>query len=299
MFKPLLHFLALGLLLWAAQAVWEQRHRGTVTINEADIAQLQAALSQETRQPPDPTQLEAAIQQRINEEVMLAEALRWDLHRHDKVTRQRLLKNLRFAWPDTDEDPDTLLQMATALQMPQRDPVARGRLLQLMRIHLVRHVEMTPDLLREYRDQHPDRYQAAPRMRLEHVFFRAERPDARRDAKAALAQLAETPERQDLGDPFPRGHDFEGISGTELQRLFGSGFAKHAEPAGAGWHGPVSSVYGQHLLRVSERTAPVPTNTGTSESALRAALEPELRRRALDQALQRLRRYYRIEVASL
>lgn len=296
--RPLLHFALLGLLLWAVQGYWDHRHRGTVVIAAADIAQLREQLTRQARQPPDAAQLQAGIRQRIDEELMLAEALRWDLHRHDEVTRQRLLKNLRFAWPDAGDDPDALLELATALDMPRRDPVARGRLLQLMQTHLVGHVAVTPQALEDYRARHAERYQPAPRLTLEQLFFRAERADARADALAALRQLADDPDRRDLGDPFVRGHRFEAVSAGELRGIFGPSFADRAEQASnAEWRGPVSSPYGFHLLRVTRLAAPA-TPSLASDAGLRAALEPELRSQALREALHRLRRYYRIEVAS-
>ena len=66
------------------------------------------------------------------------------------------------------------------------------------------------------------------------------------------APLQRAPE---LGDPFPSGYDFVNVSPAEVERTFGESFAHAVFRLESGvWSGPVESSYGQHLVRVVDKS---------------------------------------------
>ncbi|MEM1350216.1 MAG: hypothetical protein AAGI01_16775 [Myxococcota bacterium] len=69
---------------------------------------------------------------RSEEAVLLAEAHRLDLVRHDALVLHRVAANLAVAG-EVDEDPEALLAKARELGMLERDPLIRAHLLRRMR----------------------------------------------------------------------------------------------------------------------------------------------------------------------
>jgi hypothetical protein len=72
-----------------------------------------------------------------------------------------------------------------------------------------------------------------------------------------LANLrAKTPTRRradELGDRFMPGYEYGLRSPQAVRRDFGQQFAKALFGLGPGWHGPIASSYGLHLVHVDEK----------------------------------------------
>jgi hypothetical protein len=68
--------------------------------------------------------------------------------------------------------------------------------------------------------------------------------------RAADPQPLSAPE---LGDRFMLPYDYRLQAPSEIQRSFGSGFAADLENLEVGWHGPIGSGYGLHLVHITER----------------------------------------------
>ncbi len=80
---------------------------------------------------------------------------------------------------------------------------------------------------------------------------------AEEDARRALAELraATPPPRRapERGDRFMLQHDYALRSPLEVQQAFGARFAQTLFELEPGWHGPVVSGYGIHVVYVGER----------------------------------------------
>jgi hypothetical protein len=91
------------------------------------------------------------------------------------------------------------------------------------------------------------------------VYFNTDRrgPAAEEDARRALAELrAATPpplRAPERGDRFMLPHDYALRSPREVQQTFGARFAETLFELEPGWHGPVVSGYGIHLVYIGER----------------------------------------------
>ncbi|MBK7405045.1 MAG: peptidyl-prolyl cis-trans isomerase [Phycisphaerales bacterium] len=123
-------------------------------------------------------------------------------------------------------------------------------------------VEPTDDDLEALRRAEPERFALPGTISFEHVFYNAERrgPDAARaEAERTLAALqsASPPDPNKLGDPFLLPKRFDALRADQAARTFGDAFtgALAAAPRDE-WFGPVPSVYGLHLVRVSASTPP-------------------------------------------
>ncbi len=81
--------------------------------------------------PADATPAER--ERRVEDAVLLAEAVRRDLLRHDPFVQHRIAANLAALDGAHEDDPEALLARAVALGMVARDPLLRAHLLRRMR----------------------------------------------------------------------------------------------------------------------------------------------------------------------
>jgi len=216
----------------------------------------------------------------------------------DPVVEARLLKLARYLEiGGTAEHADhDLIAVARDLGLDGEDLVLRRYLVEAARLALERPAASDApdeDAIRAYHESHAASFTRPPRVRATHVYLSGARRGGDLDADAArlLAELraqgvAPSGARA-FGDPFVRGATIAG-GADALARAFGAGFAREvaALPVG-GWHGPVASSYGAHLVWVEEhepaRLAPLAEVRGRVVHAL-------LRERGEARARERLAR---------
>ncbi len=304
---PLLHFMLLGGLL----LVVEQQLMGEVDdapaeirIASGEIAQLGKDWQNETGAAPNPLQLKASVERHIDDELLMAEALRLDLDQTDPVARSRLLQNLRFAFPQRRASDASLLHEARELGMSRRDLIVRRRLIQVMERRLAANVAYDEQAFGEYLQQHAQRYGQPERTAFRQIYFASATPSVLPDEKtaAAIAQVREqlsgnTQDTADLGDVFLHGQVFPPLTADEITQRFGAEFAATLRKQnGQGWIGPLRSSYGWHLLEIRERIAAQPlANEQLREQALRAwiaAQQPQV----LRAQLKALRERYTVQL---
>ena len=151
------------------------------------------------------------------------------------------------------------------------DPVIRRVLVQKLEGIARDLVELslapTEQDLAAYFEAHADRYRPPSLITFTHVFLDPDRRGEQtlRDAEKILAELQSrgppTQGIQDLGDPFMLQRYHPQKTEQRIASLFGREFARAVfELAPGGWHGPVLSGYGTHLVYVDGRTEfPTPT----------------------------------------
>lgn len=294
---PALHFVALGGLLHLAVAAWPVA--GEIHVDLADLQRLQREWHTESGRAPTPPELRASLQRYLDDEILLAEALRLELDASDAVARARLLQNIAFAFPDGDGgegDEGARLDQARALGMPSSDLVVRRRLIQLMEHRLVGDVDFDEASLRAYVSAHAARYAPPARLAFQQVYFsRDARADARAQAEATLERLRSDASLAPaaLGDPFLLGEPPSPVTPAWLERRYGPAFARAVGEAQAGeWIGPLETAYGWHLVRVDAREPAGEPDFDAVRVRAAYAWRAEEERRVLQQRLQPLRKRY-------
>ena len=101
--EPLVHFLALGLLIFALFGNSTSADERRIVIDAARIERLAGQYAQNFRRAPSPAELDALIRDDVKEEVYYREALRLGLDRDDEVVRRRMRSKME-AFEDTAED---------------------------------------------------------------------------------------------------------------------------------------------------------------------------------------------------
>ena len=206
----------------------------------------------------------ALVDRYVDNEVMLREALALGLDRGDIIVRRRLVQKMEFLnqgldapAPPTDADLQALL------------------------------------------DRHPERYLLASRLTLEHVFVSRQRhpSDAAAVADELHERIAAGEDPATLGDPFLRGRVFRAETEGELAGVFGPELARTLQTAPLDtWSGPYASSFGQHLVRVSERSGGRPATVADVRRALTRDVEAEQRAAAARAALAALRTRYDVRI---
>lgn len=265
---PLVHFVLLGAAIFWLFAWLDEdaRNDQRIVVPEAEIASLWQAMSMLSGTGPTETELRQLVEPRIREEVLYREALALGLDQNDSQIRQRLVEKMSFLSEDVvAADPPTADELAAFFEANRDDFVEPARLT------------------------------------LEQVYFSpsehgADLADA---AEAALARLqASQGEAAEVLGPDVTVRLHEETTSDELRGELGEEFATSvmALPADGAWHGPIHSVFGLHLVRVTARTEARSPPLAEVRERVVAALNAERRQRANEAAYEALRARYDIVI---
>lgn len=230
--EPLLHFLLIGAVMFAAYA-WRNRAAPDeskirqVRVSEEDVRWLKETWAKQWQREPTRDELRGLVTEFLKEELLAREAREMGLDQNDIVVRRRLAQKVEFLVQDTSQ-----------------------------------WVEPAENDLQRFYAAGPERFTEPARLSFTHVYFsRQKRQDAAADANADLARLRDPqfsavgPQPSELGDRLLLDSDFSNIDQQAVAGQFGERFATalFALPAGS-WHGPIASGYGLHLVRVLSQT---------------------------------------------
>jgi peptidyl-prolyl cis-trans isomerase C len=262
--EPLVHFLVLGALLFAAISLASNK-RPVVRIDARELEQLASYWAMQTGRAPTRQELAAIIHERVDEELLAREALRLGLDEGDMIVRRRLAQKMAFASED-------LAQI--------KEPDDR--------------------VLEAFYAKTRDRYAVPARLALRHVFFSRDRTGTNPETAAAQALAGLKAAKPVTGDPSLLPQTYADAAMPDLARDYGAAFAEAARTAPPGvWVGPVDSPYGVHLLRVERRLAAVVPPLAEVRAEVSAAWLDDQRKAANRAYLDALRRRYKVEVAGL
>ena len=269
--EPLLHFLVLGAVLFAAYGVLNRsssssKSNGEIVVTAGQIEHLTTGFTRSWRRPPSADELNDLIRSYIREEVYYRQAKEMGLDRDDPIIRRRLQQKLEFVSEDvaaqsepSDSDLETLLR-----SQPEKFRVGRS--------YTFTHVYLNPD---------------------RHGNLAA-------DAERLLLQLNEsdaTADASTLGDRFLLETNFQAISDSEIAKLFGTDFSDRLAKLPIGqWQGPLKSGYGLHLVFVQQRTdGRVPALSEVREAAISEWKETQ-RNKANEDVFRKLLSRYSITI---
>jgi len=292
--RHLLHFAALGALLFAAQR--ELARPQPIALPAERVTERAATFARATGSAPDARLRVLLERDAFDEELLAREARQLGLDRDDAVVRERLVSNMGFVL-GRDIAPERLYREALALGMDASDALVRRRLAARMTARLRADAAREPideATLRAWFDRHRDDYEQPAAVGFAQLCFTrgALDEDAESRARAALASL-----RPDAvvgagrsGDPCLFGNEVPLRSEAELARSFGATFARAAFRAETGvWTGPVASSQGVHLVFVRNRVATRAADFEAVRAAVRDACVAERQDAALRDGIAALR----------
>lgn len=246
---PLLHFLAVGGILFAVY--WGLAVHSPTTVDDKTIvvtpSKLLTFLQYQSMafQPRyfkakfaamTPAQKKDLIDQYVREQALYREAQALGLSKGDYVIKRRMVEKVLFLLDDT----------ATESFSP------------------------TETQLRDYFEEHKDRYEVAPSLTFTQVFVDPtvkRKEGVEKYAESLLRRLkrnhAGFGDATAYGDRFPYGQNYVQRDPAFIENQLGPGFEQavmRLEPSDRTWYGPIKSQFGYHLVMVTARVpAHLPT----------------------------------------
>ncbi|MFV0475298.1 MAG: peptidyl-prolyl cis-trans isomerase [Pikeienuella sp.] len=222
--SPLLHFFALGALVFVAHAALNDDAPppapDAITLSPAEAARLAAQFSAIWSRPPSEEEMEGLMRSWALDEAHVREALALGLDRGDAIIRQRLSLKMRF-----------LAESGAAALIPDD---------QALQAHLDANIE---------------RFETPARFAFEQVLL----PEGDDGIEAAAAALRGGANPAGLGKSNMLPARIPPTPAPVIDQMFGKGFHEAlAELPLGDWRGPVQGGYGLHMVRLTERSEAVP-----------------------------------------
>ncbi len=262
---PLAVFLLLGLAVFVLDRWRDADADGrAIDVTEAQLAGIRERWAAQWDRPPTDQELAGLVEEAVKEEILYREALRLGLDRDDTIVRRRRAPKMTF-----------MLEDGAAVALP------------------------TEGELEAYHAAQGERYREPRRTTFVHVFLSDDRrADLAGDARALLDELANgAGDWRQLGDPFMLLREYADRTDQEIAELFGGRFAAALpDLARGGWHGPIRSAYGTHLVRVVARTEPRTPSFTELRDRVVEDLVAERRREQNEAALDELRARYEVRM---
>lgn len=269
--EPLIHFLLLGVFIFAAYG-WikrDQRSVDEIVVTRGQQEHLVNMFSRTWQRPPTAAEYQGLLKDFIREEIAYRQAVAMGLNEGDTIIRRRMRQKLELL---TDE--------------------------------IVSFAQPADADLQQYLLEHPEPFRLEPNMDFRQVYVSLDKRSEQADAYAleTLEQLRNEPDAdwKVLGDSLPLPMEFSEVRLGELARHFGSQFADSLLQLEQGeWTGPVRSGFGLHLVRIDNFIpARDPELIEVREKVKIEWLE-QRRRDATEKLYERLAEQYTIEIESL
>ena len=302
--RPWIHFIVLGSLLFYLQGVFFPAPKPVIgPLNDSRLEALQQQWFASTGRMPTDEQRARMVAAELDRDMLFQRAIELDLHLHDTVVYQRLLRNMRFLKLDEGKTDLELYEMALDMRLHLGDEVVKRRLIQVMeQLLLAANPPRQPteqDLAAEF-EERKEELRRPPRYSIEHIYFNRERET---EIDAVIATITEQnlnpTEARELSSPFLPGYQFRRQTPDQLARHFGASFVKNLQesnPSAGNWVGPVRSTYGLHYVWVDEMEADRDATLDEVRLQLLRDLESRAKALALRDSVDAMREHYEVKL---
>jgi hypothetical protein len=261
--EPLLHFLLLGLALfaWFGRVAPDDDGARRIVVTQAQVDLLATQFAATWNRPATPEELNGLVDSFIRDEILYREGKALGLDRDDAVVKRRVRQKL-----------DVIFEESLAQNPP------------------------TDADLEAYLRAHPDAFRRPPMATFQQLYFGAEAGSEAR-ALAARKALGGGADPAGLGQGTLLPGRMDDTPLDLVARDFGEQFAQQLSQLPVGeWAGPLTSGFGVHLVRVQAlQPAQMPSLPEVRETVARE-WENARRQRAHEEALARLRTEYAVEI---
>ena len=263
--EPILHFLLLGILLFAGYR-WRAPGDSTgrvIVITQGVVDDLVIQHVAARGREPSATELNRLIESYVHDEIFYREGVKLGLDRDDIVVKRRVRQKIELI----EEDAST------------RTP--------------------TDADLSAYLAANPARFAQPAVLTFEQVFLGSSTngPDIVRAVAITYEALRNGTDPKRLGTPTLLPNSMIETPSDLVARDFGANFAAALETIPIGeWSGPIDSSFGAHYVRVSDRTPAVAPPLGAVRDQVVREWENDRRLRARTDAYDRMRREYEVSI---
>ncbi len=226
--EPFFHFILIGFALFLLYGLvnTQSNSKDAIVIDDNDIDNFIAKWEMQWNRQPTEKELEGMIKQNIYQEVFYREALKMNLDENDEIIKRRLSQKMQFLSND-----------------------------------LASLKKVTDEELAIYYKENSDNYLTPTSYTLYQIVFTADnRNNPKQDAENTLNSFADASfdEMKNKGDKLPFAYQFTDISSNDLALQLGSIFSIGLENVALNkWAGPISSGFGEHLVFITDKVAPI------------------------------------------
>ncbi len=253
--------LLVGALLWGIHRAAQGPDPRALVVTAETVAALREDLARQHGREPTAAEVDARVDEWIEDELLVREARALGLDRADPIVRRRLVQKLRFSLEDADGMDDPGDQVLAA-----------------------------------WHREHAERYLRPPRRGFTHVFVAGHDASARARAEALAEALHGGADPAGQGDAFPHGGRQGPADHQALADRYGEELARAVAAAPVGRFIAVRSSFGWHALRVDdERPGELPSLFEIRARVL-ADWQLEHRAESLERGLAALRERWHVEV---
>ena len=263
--EPLVHFLLIGVALFVAFGLTQEQDgnaQNHIVVDASQVEQLVAQFKRTWMRAPTEDELALLIESHVRDEVYYREAVAMGLDQNDPQVRRRMRLKLEF-----------LLEDLTA-------------------------EEADDEVLTEFLQQHPDKFQVAPRVSFLQLYLNPDKhQDLASDAQAMLARLEQGVAPDSVGDATMVPFEYTLVTQTEIARSFGEALARQVLTLEPGdWTGPLYSGLGGHLVKVTERIEGYLPELTEIRAQVERDYQAQRRQELKDMAYQKLRAGYEVVI---
>jgi hypothetical protein len=225
--EPLLHFLLIGIALFAINAYMPRGRGGVessrqIALSLDELRQMEMYFESQWHRQPTPQEFQAMVEDEVRQEVLYREALAMGLEKDDTIVKRRMAQKMQFLAED----------------------VAGA------------HEPSTAEL-KPWFEKNSAKFALPSRYSFRHLYFSPDKRggNAQEDAAMVLAKISGQPQDSKLAASLPDQFMFQDYYGDRtpeaLAKEFGPQFAVALEKLKPGsWQGPIESGYGWHLVYV-------------------------------------------------
>jgi peptidyl-prolyl cis-trans isomerase C len=225
--EPLLHFLLIGMALFAVYAYMHRGRGGVessrqIVVSLDELQQMETYFYSQWHRQPTPAEFQAMVEDKVREEVLYREGLAMGLDKDDTIVKRRMAQKMQFIAED----------VAAA------------------------HEPSTAEL-RAWFTKNTQKFALPSRYSFRHLYFSVDKrgKSAEENAANSLTRIAGQPEDSKLAismaDTFMFQDYYADRTPEALAKEFGPQFAVAIEKVKPGsWQGPIESGYGWHLVFV-------------------------------------------------
>ena len=266
--EPLVHFLAIGLSLFALYSLFD-RESGTspeeVLIDEVRIDALRSEYERQWRRPPTEPELIALVEGWLRDEILYREGIALGLDRNDPVIRRRVAQKVSFM------------------------------------VDQVMAAPVTEEALKDWFEANAEDYRLEASYSFQQVFLDPARHPGSFDEVIgeALAALNAGADPAGVGDGALLQSSMSAAPLSVIARDFGDSFATQLTRLATGkWSGPVLSTFGTHLVRIDSSTPARDATLDEVRARVTRDIESAARQNAGDMVYDELRKRYRVRFAA-
>jgi parvulin-like peptidyl-prolyl isomerase len=221
--EPFLHFVLLGILVFAVDATLRQRSAeaggGEIVVTQGRVENLAALFAKTWQRPATAAELRGLVDNYVLEEALFREGVALGVDQGDTVIRRRVRQKMDLFVDD----------LVDSMETPEAE-------------------------LEAWLADHSDAYAQPARFTFRQVYLNPDRrgSELRADAERLLQELRSTDGTSDLekfGDPSLLEATYSDYRADRVESSLGPAFAEHLAGLASGeWSGPVESSFGLHLV---------------------------------------------------